>query len=330
MFDSIQLTNIDTLRDLSNNFKRFGHKTEEYLHALEAELKRTLESMQARVRACQQKVSQKQWEVEQARDALENCRSYEDDDYQPDCSGEEDELRQALREFETAKRNYETAKILYTKVENAVSEFHQHIRRLRDLATTNVNRVNAYLENKTVILESYRAIRPEGVNTLPINSESVSSLQNDSITTSASSVTTSLTNITTKEPSDNAGQWVDTLVHNYDPTTLPWPEDIHGPDDFPKISFERMEDGVKKIQEMLPLIEQGIGNNKEFWENVDRERGLVHPYGYQGVYEAFYGSEPIRVIKDGNNYSFTSGRHRVWIAKKLGIKKLPIVLVERK
>jgi hypothetical protein len=330
MFDSIQLTNIDTLRDLSNSFKRFGHKTEEYLQALEAELKRTLESMQARVRACQQKVAQKQWEAEQARDALENCRSYEDDDYQPDCSGEEDELRQAIREFETAKRNFETVKILYSKVENAVSEFHQHIRRLRDLATTNVNRANAYLENKTAILESYRNVRPESVNPLAINSESASSLQSNVITTSALSATTSLANVTTKELSDTSGQWVETRLHNFDLSILLSPEYIQGAGDFQKVKLDEMQDGLKKLQEMKPVIEQGVGNSKDYWSDIDKKKGLDYPNGYQRVYEAFYGAEPIRIIKDGDKYDITNGRHRIWAAKQLGIKTLPLVLVERK
>jgi len=330
MFDSIQLTNIDTFRDLSSSFKRFGHKTEEYLHAIEAELKRALESMQARVRACQQKVAQKQWEVEQARDALENCRSYEDDDYQPDCSGEEDDLRQAIREFEAAKRDFETAKILYTKVENAVSEFHQHIRRLRDLATSNVNRANAYLENKTAILESYRAIQPEGVNTLAASSDAVSSFQREAVNTAAFSTTNSLNNLTTQDPSDISGQWTETRVHSFDISNLPLPEGIQGSSDFKKVEFDEMQNGLKKLQEMKPVIEQGIGDSRDYWADIDKKNGLDYPNGYQRVYEAFYGTEPIRIVKDGDQYDITNGRHRIWAAKQLGIKTLPLVLVERK
>ncbi len=330
MFDSIQLTNIDTLLDLSTSFKRFGHKTEEILHALEAELKRTLESMQSRVRACQQKVSQMQWQVEQAHGALDDCRDQEDDDYIPDCGCEEDELKQAIRESMAAERNLETVKILYTKVENAISEFHQHIRRLRDLATTNVNRANAYLESKTAVLEIYRTVQPERVNTLATNSGSVSSLQGDIITTAAFSATNSLSNITTKEPSDDSGQWVETRMNNFDISNLQLPEHIQGEKDFQKVKLDEMQDGLKKLQEMKPVIEQGIGNRKDYWADIDKKKGLDYPNGYQRVYEAFYGLEPIRIIKDGDKYDITNGRHRIWAAKQLGIKTLPLVLVERK
>jgi len=328
MFDSIQLTNIDTLRDLSNNFKRFGHKTEEYLHALEAELKRTLESMQARVRACQQKVSQKQWEVEQARDALENCRSYEDDNYQPDCSGEEDELRQALREFETAKRNLDTAKSLYVKVENAIFEFHQHVRRLKDLATTNVNKANAYLENKMSAMEGYRAVQPQSSSTLSASSDAVSSLQREAVTATLFT-TNSLSSLPTHNQSDISGQWAETRVHNFDISNL-LPEGIQGSSDFKKVEFDEMQDGLKKLQEMKPIIAQGIGDNRDYWADIDKKKGLDYPNGYQRVYEAFYGTEPIRIVKDGDKYDITNGRHRIWAAKQLGIQTLPLVLVERK
>jgi hypothetical protein len=47
------------------------------------------------------------------------------------------------------------------------------------------------------------------------------------------------------------------------------------------------------------------------------------------IYEAFYGDSHIRIVKDGNNYSISNGRHRVWLAKKMGIHSLPASVVEK-
>lgn len=330
MAGAIKLTNIDTLQDLRNSFRRFGHRTEEALNSFEAELKRTLEFMQSRVRACQQRVEQKKWEVEKARDSLQYCRGQEDDDYTPDCSAEENELRQAIHEFESTKKNFEVAKILQTKVENAISEFHKHIRRLRELATANVDKANAYLENKIVTVEKYRAVQPEIAKFIATDSDMATLVQCNVVTTAQSLATNTLNGLAANEQSLDSDQWVGTWTNNFDLSNLPSPEDIEGASDFRKVKFDEMKDGLSKLQEMKPIIEQGVGNSKDYWANIDNEKGLDYPNGYQRVYEAFYGNEPIRVIKNGNNYEITNGRHRIWSAKKLGIKTLPLMLVERK
>jgi len=198
------------------------------------------------------------------------------------------------------------------------------------LATANVNRANAYLENKMSAVEGYRAVQPQSGNILSASSDAISSLQRAAVTTAGLSTTNSLSSLTTHDQSDSAGQWAEARVHNFDISNLPLPEGIQGSSDFKKVEFDEMQGGLKKLQEMKPVIEQGIGDSRDYWADIDKKNGLDYPNGYQRVYEAFYGSEPIRIVKDGDKYDITNGRHRIWAAKQLGIKTLPLVLVERK
>ena len=106
------------------------------------------------------------------------------------------------------------------------------------------------------------------------------------------------------------------------------PKDISNTLDFQKIPMDEMKAGMKKLQEMLPTIESGVGASGDYWAERDRELGLDYPNGYLRIYEAFYGHDAIRVEKSGSNYEIVNGRHRVWLAKQMGIGKLPVSVVE--
>jgi len=90
-----------------------------------------------------------------------------------------------------------------------------------------------------------------------------------------------------------------------------------------------MKAGIEKWLSMKPVIESGIGNNRDYWADIDHKKGLSYSEGYQRIFEAFYGKESIRVEKIGDSYNIINGRHRIWLAKRMGIKELPINLVEK-
>ena len=47
------------------------------------------------------------------------------------------------------------------------------------------------------------------------------------------------------------------------------------------------------------------------------------------LFDVFYGSERIRVTRlKGGRFDVTNGRHRLFVAKQLGIKTVPVSLVE--
>lgn len=128
----------------------------------------------------------------------------------------------------------------------------------------------------------------------------------------------------TVAPISERVKWVNVGIQSVAVKDLPVPEGINDATDFKKISMERMSDGIMKLQEMKSTIEAGKGASTDYWADFDRQRGLEYVNGYQQVYDAFFGGDAIKVTFDGENYDITNGRHRIWLAKRLGISYLPM------
>jgi hypothetical protein len=125
------------------------------------------------------------------------------------------------------------------------------------------------------------------------------------------------------------GAWIDEGVRFVNVADLPEPEGISGATDFKKITEPEMRAGIEKLQEMRPAIESGLGASSDYWADYDRRRGLDFADGYQRVYEAFYGDDCIKVNNDGGAYDIDNGRHRIWLAKRMGVEQLPMRIVKR-
>lgn len=125
-------------------------------------------------------------------------------------------------------------------------------------------------------------------------------------------------------------EWVDTGIRDVPVADLPEPDDIHNDSDFQKISEDDMRAGLERLQEMRPAIESGRGASSDYWARFDEQRGLDYGHGYRRVYDAFYGHDAIRLNKDSDQYDIVNGRHRVWLAKSMGIETLPARVIERR
>ncbi len=110
---------------------------------------------------------------------------------------------------------------------------------------------------------------------------------------------------------------------------LPLTEGIQGEEDFRKVPIEEMRRGLLRLQEMLPTIECGEGVSSDDWAAQDRALGLAHAEGYQRIYDAFYGADAIRVVQEGERYDILNGRHRIWLAREMGIAALPMHVTRR-
>lgn len=126
------------------------------------------------------------------------------------------------------------------------------------------------------------------------------------------------------------GKWINTGIRDVPVSDLPDPEDISGPSDFQKVSQSKMRVGLERLQQMKSIIDSGEGASSDYWAEFDRKRGLDYAHGYQRIYDAFYGDDAIRVNKDGDEYDVINGRHRIWLAKRMGIRKLPTRVIERR
>lgn len=134
---------------------------------------------------------------------------------------------------------------------------------------------------------------------------------------------------------DNVAKLTDMMeqknnIQDFAIAELPEPEGVSGTEDFTKYSSETLQSGIEKLQEMKPVIDNGTGNSSDYWYNYDQAQGLDVPNGYQIVYDSYYGDDHIRVEKDGDNYNIINGRHRIWLAKQMGVESLPMEVVDVK
>jgi len=137
-----------------------------------------------------------------------------------------------------------------------------------------------------------------------------------------------LDHVSSMKMSEAQSEWkvpgfVDVPVSN-----LPNPEGVNSPADFNHhISWEN----AKSAALLLPQIQQEIASGKtgDDFALEDIAAGLDWEHGRKRVYDLFYSTnEPVRLEKNGCTYSITSGRHRVYVAKAVGLNTIPAQVIE--
>ncbi len=123
-------------------------------------------------------------------------------------------------------------------------------------------------------------------------------------------------------------EWVDRGIIDVPVKDLPAPDDVNSPDDFHHhISW----DDAKTASEQLPGIQADVnaGKTAEDFSREDENNGLDWKSGNRRIYDLYYGNDPVVVDKDGNDYTIVSGRHRIFIAKELGLETIPAKVIEK-
>ncbi len=83
----------------------------------------------------------------------------------------------------------------------------------------------------------------------------------------------------------------DSFQSKNDPETMVDAEDMNSLPDPEKKDQCGKKDAQRKLQKMLPFIENGEGANSEYWRAKDEALGLTYPKGYQRVYDTVYGQK---------------------------------------
>jgi hypothetical protein len=330
MEGSAYLSTLETLDDLDLALGQFSSSVQDLLAAANAEAAGAEAWVQSRVSCWQRQVEQAEQQLRRAQVALEMClrESSRDRDggYRaPDCRGQECDLMEAEARLHETRMNLETAQRWRLRIEAEVAEYHRHARRLQELAAAHTPRTRAFLGRVRAGVESYLAeSAPGGTPSadIPILSglaqALVAPLPGESSGHGESTVTAST----------GSGEWADRGIQLMLVVGLPDPVGIESEADF-EARCTDARDALHKLQVIQPLVGTGEGASSEYWAAYDREHGLDYARGYQRAYEVFYGSRAIEVGWDGSQYDIPSGRHRVWMAKQMGIKHLPARLKVR-
>lgn len=122
---------------------------------------------------------------------------------------------------------------------------------------------------------------------------------------------------------------------------LPATPDIRGVNDFrgdeltdKRRTYESMKADLLRHEQMRPLVAQGYGD--EAWNTVDQQNGLGnhspsgHTRGYSDTYRAFYDKSDCIAVDEVNGkfVGIENGRHRIYLAREMGIKQLPVSVLK--
>jgi hypothetical protein len=129
----------------------------------------------------------------------------------------------------------------------------------------------------------------------------------------------------TQQPKD---VWEDKGIIDVPVTDLPDPEGVESPQDFDHhIAWEDAQSATKQ----LPGVQEAVKNGKsgDDFSAEDQAAGLDYAHGKRRVYDLYYGSDPVRLDKDGDHYDIVSGRHRIYAAKAGGLSTIPAWVKEK-
>lgn len=323
MTESALVRNIQTLTDLDDALGRFAPNVQEALRTADNEIARAQEWVQQRVWHWQRQLQQAQQTLRQAQEALGRCRSqvYIDRDgrqREPDCRDQERAVHDAERLFREVEIQLRKAQKGKAQLESAVGEYRRFAGRLQHLAGSHTPRARASLKRARADLDRYLTTT-SGTGALSADIPILSGF--------AQALVAGLPG--DAEGVQGSAHWVDQGIQSISVADLPAPEGIMSEADFSKVSANDMKAGFAKLEEMRSTIESGEGANSDYWRAVDQQHGLVYANGYQRIYDAFYGDDAIRLNWDGTSYDIINGRHRIWLAQKLGMDTLPVRLITR-
>lgn len=128
--------------------------------------------------------------------------------------------------------------------------------------------------------------------------------------------------------SDAGREWKDLGIIDVPVANLPKPDGADGPQDFDHhISYPDAIAASRQLPDLQEQVRAGKTGD-DFWAD-DQAAGLDYAHGRQRLYDLYYGSDPVRLDKVGDQYDIVSGRHRIFAAKELGLATIPAHVREK-
>jgi hypothetical protein len=301
MSGPLHVGDIEVLGAMERAVARFSERTLEELRAASRTVQETGAWLDDRVAYWRRATEGARADLNRAAADLRECESSTDGEgHRQDCRQERDEVRHAMRTLRDCERSWHVAQVGRSRFQEAVTEYEREARRLGDVAGRHTVRVRAFLSKTAVLYSNVHGptggVAAAGPASSGANSRGVS-------------------------------RWIDKGITALPVDALPDDAELTQKD-FIKASEAELQAGIKKWLSMRPLIDSGEGASSDYWAAIDRQQGLDYHGGHQHVYDAFYGSDCIRVERSGVSYSVTNGRHRIWVARRMHVHELPVRLIE--
>lgn len=315
MSDPLELYDIQALLALQAAFSRFGSDVQEGLASSSAQIRQTLEWLNHVINERKHQLEEARRRVDACEAALYRCANSGFMDaagnyYLPNCSAEEWALQAARQREQFCQERLEKAYEWSGRVSAAVAQFEPQANALSQLASEQSAQAGMQLG---ILAQRYSEVHRGSSPILGTTTPVV-----------ASRPPTATRPVTPDGPLTLSQRGIRTVPMS----DLPEISDLHGPQDFSKVSLEEMRAGILRLQEMLPTIQSGEGASSDYWADYDRARGLSYAQGYQRIFDAFYGTGAIRVERSAGRVDVINGRHRIWLARQMGIASLPVQLIE--
>ena len=325
MKDALFLRSLSVLSGLQNALGRFASDTRQELCSAELEIRRTQEWLNERVYHWQREVEYALAQARHVEDALRACeRSSERYD---DCYAARRALSDAIAYLHKCQAELQKTQAWRSRVEQAIGAYEQQARRVHTLVEVHTEQARTRLSQ---LADKYAQVQ-ESANAVGSVSSSgglVSTLVESGLITPGRTMADALT-AGILDHLGSSGALPTHSIQMVDLNALPETEDFSIVEGFSKTSEAEMCAGLERWwTEMRPVIESGEGANSDYWREVDHQKGLTFAEGYQRVYEALYGQDSIHVDKNGAVYDIINGRHRIWLARRIGIPHLPMQVVE--
>lgn len=164
---------IQALADLRAALLRFGADTEAALHAMDAEVRRTLEYLGERERHWQVKVRAAEEEYRRAQAALARCQAGGWVDPKtgqrviPPCPAEHAWVERAWKVLAEARARLREVQEWRRLVERSAEEYQRQARRMATWLREELPKAGSLLEHKASILQAYTSIGPGGTMGVP-------------------------------------------------------------------------------------------------------------------------------------------------------------------
>lgn len=308
MSSKVSVGSIDALEELRTALSRFSAETQETLSATSFEVQRVQEWLAQRQTHWQREVQRRQQMVQQAQVALQRCQSQVTYDrqtgrtYRPDCSALEVQVSRARAYLAEGEAELQNVLRWVRLVQQAIADYQRQAQRLAGLLASDMTKATAMLGHSAAMLRSIAAMT--GPSSGPAHgSATIPSSISQAAPTSV---------------------WLERGIHNVPLHQIDLRDSsVADRADFRKVSHEEMQEGIRKLEEVVRPGVQNGGDGEHF-SQMDAQLGLDYAQGYRRIYDAFYGdSSPIRLNQIGDRYEVVNGYHRLFVAQQLGVESIP-------